>query len=70
MNGEQGTAILEFTIEKDGSVTDVKVVKSVSPSIDAEAIRVVKLMKDWMPAKKDGKTVRSRMKLPVAFRLG
>lgn len=68
--GTQGTVIVEFTVEKNGTVTDVKVVRSIDPALDKEAERVVKLMKGWKPAKNGTKYVRSKFRLPVTFRLG
>lgn len=68
-NGEQGKVIVSFVIEKDGSVGDVKIKKSVSQSLDKEAIRVVKTLPKFTPAKNGGKTVRSEMSIPVTFRL-
>lgn len=67
--GEQGKVIVSFVIEKDGSVGDVKIKKSVSQSLDKEAIRVVKTLPKFTPAKNGGKTVRSEMSIPVTFRL-
>ena len=56
-------------IEDDGSITDIKVVKSVDPYLDKEALRVVKTMPKWKPGKQRGKPVRCRFTLPVRFRL-
>lgn len=68
--GVQGTVIVEFVVEKNGTVTDVKVARSIDPALDKEAVRVVNMMKGWKPAKNGTKNVRSKFRLPVAFRLG
>ena len=67
--GEQGRVLVEFVVEKDGRVTSPKVVKSVSPQLDAEALRVVKMMPQWEPGKQNGKEVRVKYAIPVVFRL-
>lgn len=61
--------VLTFIVEKDGSLTNIKVVKSVSPSIDQEAIRSVKSMPKWNPGKQDGMTLRVKYTLPISFKL-
>ncbi|MCQ2208087.1 MAG: TonB family protein [Paludibacteraceae bacterium] len=68
--GMQGTVIVQVTVEKNGTVTDVEVVRSIDPALDKEAVRVVKLMKGWSPAQNGTKNVRSKFKLPVAFKIG
>ena len=68
-NGVQGRVILTFVVERNGSITDIKVVKSVDPSLDKEAIRVVKGMPNWIPGKQNGSSVRVKFTLPVIFRL-
>ena len=68
-NGIQGRVIATFVIERDGSITDVKVVKSVDPSLDKEAIRVLKSMPKWIPGKQNGSAVRVKYTVPVTFRL-
>ena len=52
-NGVQGRVIVSFVVETDGSITDVKVARSVDPSLDREAMRIVKAMPKWTPGKKD-----------------
>lgn len=70
-NGIQGDVIVQFDIEKDGSVVDVKIAKSIDASLDKEALRVVKNMSYlWKPAIKDGKPVRSRQTITIPFRFG
>lgn len=68
-NGTQGQVVLQFVVERDGSITDIRVVKSVDPYLDKEALRVVKTMPKWKPGKQRGKPVRCRFTLPVRFRL-
>lgn len=67
--GIQGLVIVTFVVERDGSVTDVRVAKSVDASLDKEAVRVVSDMPRWIPGKKNGKAVRVRYTVPVTFRL-
>ena len=69
VNGVQGRVIVESIIEKDGSMSDVKVIRSVDPSLDREALRVVKAMPKWTPAKLKGIPVRTKCTTPVVFRL-
>ena len=66
-NGVQGRVIVTFVVERDGSITDVKVVKSVDPSLDKEAQRVVKSMPHWIPGKQNGSAVRVKYTVPVTF---
>ena len=66
--GQQGKVFVSFVIEKDGSTSGVTIVKSISRELDAEAIRLVKLMK-WRPAKLKGENVRSKYNLVVPFYL-
>ncbi len=68
-NGVQGRVIVQFVVEKDGSVTDVHVAKSVDPSLDKEAARVVKAMPKWNPGKQNGSAVRVKYTVPVMFKL-
>ena len=65
----EGSVIVRFIVEKDGSISDVKVIRSIEPLVDDEAVRVVRSMPKWIPAEKDGKAVRSRLMLPVKFGL-
>lgn len=68
-NGIQGTVLLEFVVERDGSVSNVKPLVSLFPECDAEAIRVVKKMPKWKPGKQMGKPVRCYFNLPIRFTL-
>ena len=68
-NGIQGRVVCTFVVERDGSITNIVVVKSVDPSLDKEAIRVIKSMPKWIPGKKNGSPVRVKYNVPVTFRL-
>ena len=68
-NGVQGRVVVGFVVERDGSITDVKVVRGVDPSLDKEASRVVRAMPRWIPGKQNGSAVRVKYNVPVAFRL-
>ncbi len=68
-NGIQGRVICTFVVERDGSITDVRIAKSVDPSLDKEAMRVVSKMPRWIPGKQNGSAVRVKYTLPVTFRL-
>ena len=65
----EGKAFVKFIIEKDGTVSQVKTLKKTHPLLDAEAVRVVKLMPKWTPGMKNGKPVRTIVALPVMFKL-
>ena len=67
--GEQGKVSVSFTVNKDGSLTDIKIARGISPSLDKEALRVVKAMPNWVPGKIGGKTVRATFTTPLVFRL-
>jgi protein TonB len=68
-NGIQGRVICQFVVNRDGSIVDVEVVRPVDPSLDKEAIRVIKSMPNWSPGKQRGKSVRVKYTLPVNFKL-
>jgi len=69
-NGIQGKVICQFTVNKDGSIVDVQVVRSGGdPSLDKEAVRVIKTMPKWKPGKQRGKPVRVKYTVPVNFKL-
>ena len=68
-NGVQGRVTVQFVVEKDGSISDVHVLRGVDPSLDKEAVRVVKSMPRWTPGKQNGITVRVNYRVPVLFRL-
>lgn len=67
--GISGRVLIQFVIEKDGSVTNVKVMKGIGALCDDEAVRVVKSMPKWKPGKQEGKPVRVNYILPVSFKL-
>ena len=67
--GTQGRVVVQFVVNKDGSVVEPTVVKSVSPELDQEALRVVKMMPKWQPGKQNGEVVRVKYTIPVSFRL-
>lgn len=69
IDGVQGRVMVAFVIEKDGKVSDVRVVKSVSPELDAEAVKVVSASPKWKPGRLAGEKVRTSMTIPVEFRL-
>ena len=64
-----GRVLVNFVVEKDGSITEVKVIKPAFPSLDAEAIRVVKAMPKWKPGYQNGQAVRVLFTLPINFSL-
>lgn len=69
-NGIQGRVICQFVVNKDGAIVDVEVVRSGGdPSLDKEAVRVIKSMPKWNPGKQRGKAVRVKYTVPVNFRL-
>lgn len=68
-NGVQGRVIVQGIIDKDGSLSDVKISRSIEPSLDREALRVVKAMPKWRPAKIKGRPVRTKCSIPIVFRL-
>lgn len=65
--GEEGTVYVQFVIWKDGSLGEIKVIRGVSKLLDAEAVRLVKKMPRWEPAKQAGKPVNCRYTLPIRF---
>ena len=68
-NNSQGKVIIEFVVEKNGEISNIKVLKGVDPFIDAESIRVVNQMPKWIPGKQLDKKVRVRQRLPIKFKL-
>ncbi len=67
--GIQGKVVVEFTVKKDGSVADIKVIRSVNPELDAEAMRVISVMPKWKPGEQRGTPVDARFDLPINFHL-
>jgi protein TonB len=68
-NKIEGTVQTEFTVETDGSLSDIKVKKAVSPKLDDEAVRLIKLMPKFKPGKQQGKAVRVIYSVPVTFKM-
>jgi periplasmic protein TonB len=67
--GNEGKVFVEFVVGKNGEITDVKILRGVSESIDAEAVRVIKAMPNWLPGKQKGRAVKVRYKMPISFKL-
>ena len=67
--GITGTVLIRFTVNKDGTIEDITVIREIDPILSREAVRVVKLLNNWEPAEKGGKKVRSVFQLPVNFSL-
>jgi len=65
----EGRVIASFVVDRDGNITEPRVVKSVYPSLDQEALRIVQAMPRWKPGKQSGKTVRVKYTLPIIFKL-
>ncbi len=68
-NNVQGRVIVQFVVEKDGTLTEFKVARSVDPDLDAEALRVLQIMPKWKPGMQRGKIVRVKFTVPVSFKL-
>lgn len=68
-SGTQGSVIVSFIVEKDGSISNAKVTKPTYSSLDEEALRVVSAMPKWVPGKQNGEAVRVKYAVPVSFRL-
>ena len=66
----EGRVVVGFVIDTDGSITDPKIVRSVHPLLDAEALRVVKLMPKWEPGSENGTHVKVKYNLPISFKIG
>ena len=65
----EGRVIVQFVIGRDGSVRDVQVLRTVDPTLDKEAVRVVKAMRKWIPGRQRGEPVSVRFTLPITFKL-
>ncbi len=68
--GVEGTVIVVFVINTDGSIQDVEVLRGIGGGCDEEAVKIVKAAPKWEPGKQRGKPVRTRMRLPIRFKLG
>ena len=67
--GIEGTVIVEFVVEPDGKLSNVTARRKVAPTLDNEAVRVVKMLPAWNPGKQKGKAVRTRFRIPIKFQL-
>ena len=67
--GIEGRVVAGFIVERDGSVSNIEIIKSVHPLLDAEVVRVLSLMPNWIPGKQHGIPIRVRYSMPVTFRL-
>ena len=67
--GVQGKVIVQFVVEKDGTLSNIRVIRGKHPSLDKEAIRVVQAMPKWIPGRNNGQVVRVSYLLPLTFRL-
>ncbi len=68
-NGQEGRVILQLIVEKDGTITNARIERGISPELDAEALRILGIMPKWKPGRQRGHEVRVRMVLPIAFKL-
>ena len=68
-SGTQGSVIVSFIVEKDGSISNARVKNPTYPSLDEEALRLISAMPKWTPGKQNGEAVRAKLSLPVTFRL-
>lgn len=68
-NGIEGRVVVEFVVEKDGTLSNVKAFRPADPSLDQEAIRLVESMPKWNPGKNNGEPVNVRYTIPITFRL-
>ena len=69
MKGVEGRVIVQFIIRPTGKVTNAKVARGIDPSLDEEALRLVRSMPDWTPGRQNGRTVNVRYTLPITFKL-
>jgi protein TonB len=67
-SGIQGRVIIAFIVERNGKLSNIRVVKSVNPALDKEALRIVNLMPNMVPGKQNGRTVRVKFLIPITFR--
>ena len=69
-NKAQGKVFVNFVVDESGNVTNARVIRSVDPDLDKEALRVINLMENWIPGKENGKVVKVKCVLPINFVLG
>lgn len=67
--GQEGRVVVGFTVQADGKVTDPRILRGVCPALDREALRIVGMMPDWIPATRDGQPLNCSMAVPVQFKL-
>ena len=67
--GIEGRVVAGFIVKRDGSVSNIEILKSVHPLLDAEVVRVMSLMPNWIPGRQNGQPVRVKYSLPITFRL-
>ena len=65
----QGKIYIEFVVEKDGNLSNIKIIRSLDPFCDKEAIRIVRLMPKWKPGKLKNKKVRTKIEIPITIKL-
>lgn len=65
----EGRVLVKFVVDTDGSITDIGLLKKTYPSLDTEAIRVIKAMPKWIPGRQNGKVVKVHYSVPITFRL-
>lgn len=68
-NGIQGMVVVSFIVEKDGSITNTKILRNLDGGCDEEALRIVQSMPKWIPGKQDNQPIRSQFNLPVRFKI-
>ena len=68
-NNQSGTVVAQFTVDKEGKITDVKILRSVDPILDAEAVRVIESAPSWTPASHEGEPIEVSFVLPVKFEI-
>ncbi|MEZ5083006.1 MAG: energy transducer TonB [Bacteroidales bacterium] len=68
-SGIQGRVFVTFVVERDGNITDVKILRGIGGGCDEEALRVIKNMPKWTPGKQRGKPVRVQFNMPIMFKL-
>lgn len=68
-NQTEGRVVLQFVVDKEGKVTDIRVVRSINPTLDRAAIDVIRTLPDWKPGMQNGQPVNVRYTLPVVFKL-
>ncbi len=65
----EGRVVISFVVERDGSITEAQVAKSLAPAYDEEALRVIKAMPKWAPGRRNGETTRTKYSIPISFRI-